>query len=154
MSISRQKDITYIEKWEGYFLYPVEDENYDIPKRVNFQITVEIKNNTFVGTHSDEESKPLFDEDGTIKGYFEDNFISFTLEYPYFYFIDDSGNLKTDRNKKHPEIHYYGNFKQETNSYIGSWEMFQEYNDFYEGKIIERIEAMWELIIVSSKDNK
>ena len=71
---SRQKDTIYIERWEGSFLYPAEDENYDIPKRVNFKIDVEVKNEIFIGTHSDEESAPLFEEDAKVKGYFEDDF--------------------------------------------------------------------------------
>ena len=152
MSINRLNGVTYIESWEGYFLYPVEDENYDISKKVNFHINVEIINDSFTGHHSDEESACLFDKDGSIKGYFEDDFISFVLIYPYLYYIDEEGHQKVDRAKNHPEIHYYGNFNKETNSYIGSWEMFEEFEDEFEGSMIERIESSWEFKVVSSRE--
>ena len=152
MSINRIKDICYIEKWEGHFQYPIEDENYDQPKKVNFHIEAEILNDSFYGKHSDEESAPLFDKDGTIKGYFEDDFISFVLIYPYLYYIDEKGHQKVDRSQTHPEIHYYGNYIKETNSYIGTWEMFEEFEDEFEGSMIERTEGAWESKIVSSRE--
>ena len=149
--INRQKDTIYIERWEGVFFYPVDDENYDIPKRVNFHINVEIKNDIFIGTHSDEESAPIFEEDAKLKGYFEDNFLSFILKYPYLYFLDEFGQQKTDKNKNHPKIHYYGNFNQKTNSYLGAWEMFEEFNDEFGSPWIERTEGAWEFKVTSSK---
>tara|TARA_R110002049_G_scaffold43826_10_gene128808 strand:+ start:344 stop:802 length:459 start_codon:yes stop_codon:yes gene_type:complete len=148
----RLEDISYIERWEGCFLYLVENINYDVPIVVGFSILVEIKNDSFIGTHSDEESAHLFDEDSIIKGYLEDNFISFTLNYPYLYFIDDYGNHKTDKSKDHPEIHYFGNFDMETNSYIGSWELYEEFKNNFGDTIIDKFASTWDFKIVSSKE--
>ena len=122
------KIIDIQENWSGYFTYPVYDEKGDVSneeegRRVPFEIAINLHNGTFTGTSWDEESKPLFNKPATIKGFIEKNLISFTIQYPYLYYINEQGVLATDKDQKHPAIRYTGFFNDTEDEIVGEWEM-------------------------------
>lgn len=111
------------QKWEGYFTYG-EGYGLDIEdKQVRFILDIEIDEDSFTGTSVDFESKDLFDTPATIKGFFEDDTMSFVLKYPCTYFVDENGSLIIDKNQEHTDIHYFGYLDQDKKVVEGNWEM-------------------------------
>jgi len=51
---------------------------------------------------------------------------SFVLKYPFRYSRLENGDLVTDQNKQHPDIHYLGYFSEDKNEIFGNWEMYEE----------------------------
>ncbi len=121
------KIIDILQNWSGYFTYPVYDEKgnvrEDVEERISFKMSINLHDGSFTGTAEDEESKSLFHQPASVKGFIEKNLVSFTKQYPYLYYINEQGELATDREQKHPEIRYTGFFNDTENEIIGEWEM-------------------------------
>jgi hypothetical protein len=58
-----------------------------------------------------------------IKGFIENEMISFIKQYPVHIFIKQDGERIIDENSNHPIIEYTGYYDNETNKYAGTWEM-------------------------------
>lgn len=133
------------EKWEGVFSYGDEYE-LDAYTEVKFFIEIEKNKDSFIGIAEDEESKGLFDTPIIVSGFFEDNFISFTLKYPYSYYKNEKGEIVVDKTKAHPEINYTGFYNSMLKSFEGKWEMINEViEDYHEGDLVEVFSGDWEL---------
>lgn len=121
------KVIDIQQNWSGYFTYATYDEKGNIATRgdksVPFKIAIHLHDGVFTGTSTDEESKSLFNEPITIKGFIEKNLCSFTMQYPHLYYLNKEGELKTDPNQQHPKIRYTGFFNDTEDEIIGEWEM-------------------------------
>ena len=114
------------QHWSGYFTYPIYDEKGELTDeeyRVPFTMNINIHEQSFTGTAIDEESKHLFDNPATIKGFIEKNLFSFIKQYPCYYFINEDGELAADKTKQHPEIRYTGFLNEAKNEVVGEWEM-------------------------------
>ena len=121
------KIVDIIQNWSGYFTYPIYDENENLSEdeeeRVPFEMSINLHNGTFTGTATDQESKHLFDKPAFIKGFIEKNLVSFTIQYPCLYYINEQGELAIDSQEKHPEIRYTGFLNETEDEIIGEWEM-------------------------------
>jgi hypothetical protein len=109
--------------WEGIFTY---EDGYDEADQyidVNFKMELIFTDSSFTGFSTDSESKGLFDKPADVKGFVDDEKISFILNYPCSYYKDDNGRLVLDRESKHPEIHYLGFWDGDKNNVYGTWEM-------------------------------
>ena len=95
--------------WKGCFTY---EEGYDelVEQYTTVEFTMEITltGDAFTGTSTDVESRDLFNEPATIKGFIDDEKMSFVLKYPCFYSKDENGELFLDHLSEHPDIHYLG----------------------------------------------
>lgn len=136
------KVVSSNQKWKGFFDYGVDEYDYT---RVEFYIEIVISDNSFEGISVDEESKDLFKESTKIKGFFDENIISFVMKYPHAYYINDVGDLEVDEEEKHPDIHYYGEFDKTSNSYKGKWEITYVLEDYGDEQITEVYSGNWEL---------
>ena len=127
------------QNWKGYFTYYAGYEPEEQYKEVDFQIEIYLEGNNFSGTSSNSETKSSFDKPATVKGFFDNEKISFVLKYPCAYFLDENGEVVLDRNKEHPDIHYLGFFEDDQKKVSGNWEMTiyeERYGDGYLNEIL------------------
>ena len=92
-------------KWKGTFTY---GDGYD---------------GEFSGLSVDLESKDYMSEPVTIAGFLEDEMISFTKQYPYFFHVTEQGEFVVNKNKFHPEVIFSGEYLEAEGKYVGDWEI-------------------------------
>lgn len=117
------KPIYSKQNWEGTFTYT---EGYNALMQyieVDFKLEIVITNNSFVGTSMDSESKHLFDNPATVKGFIENKTISFIMKYPCSYYKNENGDIIKDESLEHPDIHYLGYLSDDKKQVSGNWEM-------------------------------
>jgi len=132
MNIIHNKQI-----WKGTFTY---NEGYDEIDQyivVNFKMELVFNANSFVGTSTDSESENLFDQPIKVKGFIDDEKISFTLNYPFNYYKDENGIIILNKEIKHPEIHYLGFWEDDKRSISGTWEMTTNEEKYLDGYLEE-----------------
>lgn len=137
--------VTKNEIWKGFFYYEVGYSGLSTLREVKFEINIIVDNNSFEGVSKDDESKGCFDKSIEVKGFFENNFISFILKYPYAYFRDEEDKIVIDKKLKHPDVNYYGEFDEDKKSYNGEWEMIYEVEELADGDVVEISSGSWEL---------
>lgn len=118
--------------WKGFFSYLEGYEIIDSYVKVPFKMNLTFNGNSFTGTTIDSESENIFTEPIKVKGFIENDKISFIVNYPYFYFKDENGEILVDKNLKHPNIEYLGFYDEMEKKFSGTWEMI-----IYEEKITE-----------------
>ncbi|HRE76979.1 MAG TPA: hypothetical protein PLL09_04050 [Flavobacterium sp.] len=118
--------------WKGFFSYLQGYEIIDSYVKVPFKMNLTFNGNSFIGTTIDSESENIFTEPIKVKGFIENDKISFIVNYPYFYFKDENGQILVDKNIKHPNIEYLGFYDEMEKKFSGTWEMI-----IYEEKITE-----------------
>lgn len=118
--------------WKGFFSYLQGYEIIDSYIKVPFKMNLTFNGDTFIGTTIDSESKNIFTEPIKVKGFIENDKISFIVNYPYSYFKDENGEILVDKSLKHPTIEYLGYYNELEKKYSGTWEMI-----IYEEKITE-----------------
>ncbi len=85
---------------------------------------VEMDKGSFTGFRVDDESKDLFTDLVKVKGFIEDDFISFVVEYPYDYYVDlETGEAFVYSDVKHPGVNYEGTRDKQTGIYNGEWQI-------------------------------
>lgn len=116
---------TFTGKWLGSFSYLQENEFTDqvVLPDVTFSLELYDENGSFTGTCIDDEVKDIMKGVITVKGFVDGDIISFTKQYPSFYFTDENGQIQVDPSQAHPPIIYSGIYDAECNTYSGEWEM-------------------------------
>ncbi len=132
------KPVNIIQKWKGTFNYRDGYEDSEQYKEVEFIMEITLSENSFVGISTDSESKNVFDQPATVKGFIDDEKINFIMKYPCAYFKDESGKITLNRLAEHPEIQYLGFFDSSKSSVRGNWEII-EYEEKYLDGYIEEI---------------
>lgn len=127
-----------IQLWKGYFTYQDGYATIDQYIEVSFSMKLTFNGSSFVGESTDAESENIFDRPATVKGFIEEDKISFVLNYPYSYYKDENGKFSFDKKAKHPEIRYLGFFDEDSKSYTGMWEM-TVYEEKYLNDYLEEI---------------
>lgn len=128
------KIVNHIQLWKGYFTYQDGYEPIDQYIEVPFSLKLTFNGTSFTGESTDAESETVFNKPATVKGFIEDNTISFVLNYPCAYFKDEDGKIFLDKKVKHPEIRYFGILNEDNKGYTGMWEMtvyVEKYFDDY-----------------------
>jgi hypothetical protein len=132
--------------FEGYFAYR-SGETDEV--RVSFLLEAEENQGSFRGTVSDTETTELF-EKGTVsvKGFIEDDLISFVKTYPRSYFKNENGDCEVSDSSKPHAIEYIGYWDEEGQKYRGKYIVtYGEYwSDRYLGKFrAQGYEDHWEM---------
>ena len=92
-------------------------------------------------TFTDEETRKVFNEPGTFRGFIEDDFTSFIKTYPYYWDMDENGSIRVIEDFPSPEIHYTGQIKE--GLFEGIWEMTVAF-EFEDGHIEQYVrEGTW-----------
>lgn len=127
------------QTWAGFFTYQEGYEVIDQYLKVAFSMELIFNGTSFTGTSRDVESENFFDEPTKVKGFIENNTISFVLNYPCSYYKDEMGNIVLDRDATHPDIEYLGYYDDDEKTFFGTWEMIiaeeKDFDDYIEAVI-------------------
>lgn len=108
------------KNWIGEYGYSFEAES---DKIFSFEILAQLNDGSFQGTVFEEEFSGFTDDLVAVKGFIEEDFISFVKTYPYYYASNENGEIVVDREKKGHEVVYEGYFNFDTGEWIGEWEI-------------------------------
>ncbi|KIC92922.1 hypothetical protein [Flavihumibacter solisilvae] len=116
-----------IGQWQGFFIYGAEYGNIVEGHEAEFRLFIEeFEDDQFTGRVIDWESLGANGEVAAIKGFLNDDFISFTKQYSQFHTIDEWGNCEAHSDVSGHQVFYEGRYNRETNSCIGTWEIIYE----------------------------
>ncbi|MBC9934953.1 hypothetical protein [Chitinophaga qingshengii] len=117
-------------KWRGFYVYGEGYSDHYFGTRVMFELELhDTGNEEFEGTCTDLDDKPS--SPTTIKGYIDDQFISFVKEY--------SAPVTT------PEISYSGYYNPLQETFFGEWEHLGEILETAEGAFIGGGAGIWKM---------
>lgn len=108
-------------KWIGEYTYL---ENYPKlikGKSVAFELIAKSNGIEFEGYVTDDESRDVFNEPATIKGFWDNDIIHFTKLYPYCWVVYPNGEVEYLPEIESPEILYSG--KLINDHFEGEWEI-------------------------------
>jgi hypothetical protein len=97
------KTIDFTGQWVGFFSYGPEYGEEFAREKVEFRIFIDDFNEgEFAGRAVDLEGFGASYEIAQVKGYVDGDFISFTKEYPHYYYMDEARNTFEDKTKSIP----------------------------------------------------
>ena len=131
------KIVDHKQTWEGFFTYPSDDDYSDQDLEVTFKMELIFNENSFTGTSRDSESEHIFEEPTIVKGFIEDNKISFILNYPCYYYRDEDGNIQIDKDLPHPIVEYLGYYDEYEKKFSGTWEIIIHEEKISEDNFLE-----------------
>ena len=114
-------------KWTGQYTYGEGYEYLDIGKSVIFYLDITANGIEFEGIFTDDETKDIFKESGVLRGFLENNFISFSKWYPSYWEINEDGEKKFYEEKASHEICYEGVLIDD--HFEGEWEISNHFVD-------------------------
>ena len=109
-------------RWKGEFTLGPEYGS-EVGKSFNFILDIQDENGTFSGTCIDDETDGKFSEPIIVTGFWNNEVISFIKQYPFLYYTNDDGEIIIDREQKHPEITYTGEYDNALNKFSGDFEL-------------------------------
>ena len=110
-----------IDNWEGYYEY---GEGYPLPQfgeRVKIYVNLQGSNDSFIGKVKEENSDNSVPLEATIKGFSENEFISFIKKYPKVPRLKDIGSSDIVMESGQLEIEHYGYIDAEFDAIYGTW---------------------------------
>lgn len=107
--------------WKGKFSY--NPEEYGIVEDVSFELYVQLKDGKFNGVVYDDEFRELCDILPKVKGFIDENHISFVITYPIAYSVDENEVVSIDPTKKGHDVSYDGYYTDNLGKWIGKWEI-------------------------------
>ena len=135
-----------IGQWLGYFLYGPEYGEKLHGEKVEFRFFINsCSNGTFEGTSVDLEGVGANFEQAIIKGFLDNDLISFTKSYPHYHAIDAFGNTSVYKDLEHPVIHYEGIHNRRTNTFSGKWELCMDIGPAGDFWVEELMTGTWEM---------
>lgn len=127
--------------WNGFYTYDTEDGH---EFKTRFKMTIRDTDGELFGESVDLEEDGGNPDSASIKGFYKGNLISLIKVYPFYWFLNEDGLIERILDKKHPEIHYSGRYRD--NKFVGTWEMELESWNQGNGFISESIGGKWEMI--------
>lgn len=106
--------------WVGKYGYLYDDAETEY---FPFEINVTLEKGSFEGTVYEEEFSRTTGDLIAIKGFIDDDFISFVKTFPYGYWKDENNNVIIDENISGHEVIYQGYFDQKKGVWSGEWEI-------------------------------
>ncbi|WP_033956954.1 hypothetical protein [Psychroserpens jangbogonensis] len=110
-----------IDNWEGYYEY---GEGYPLPQfgqRVKISVNLQGNNDSFIGTVKEDNSEHSVPLEGKIKGFSENDFISFIKKYPKIPRLKNFGSSEKVMDDGQLEIEHYGYIDSAFDSIYGTW---------------------------------
>jgi hypothetical protein len=102
---------------------------YDIDHKgdefqVSFSMVVEFNDKmSFKGSVWEDEFTKLSGKQLVVKGYIDEDHISFVKKYPCYYASDENGKRFIDESKLGHEVIYDGYWDENSRKWIGEWEV-------------------------------
>ncbi len=116
-------NISFSGSWTGEFVYGEEYGNIAGEKATFMLFVDKNENNSFEGRAFDIDGTGVNNEVATVRGFLENESISFIKQYPTMLTFQEDGTLEKHKSKASPEIHYTGEYIESKKSFIGEWEM-------------------------------
>lgn len=133
-------------QWMGHFTYGSEYGEELNGEKVQFRLFIEWhENGQFRGKSIDLEGIGANFEIAQVKGFLQENFISFTKEYPHFYGVDENGRISHNEEQPHPVVCYEGQFDEYLKIFRGEWELEIDIKPFGEDWAIDVYRGTWEI---------
>ena len=126
-------------KWKGSYNYYDEDDQFC--DETYFEMDILIDNGVITGEINDADEKVTIPMVAKVDGFCENNSISFIKQYPALWYIDEKGNVIIDESKKHPEIHYQGDIKDD--EIFGTWSIYTKAQQYGYGYFEEVTQGTW-----------
>jgi hypothetical protein len=140
------RSIDFTGQWVGHFAYGQEYGEDIAGETVQFRLFVDsFKNGQFTGRSVDLEGIGANYEIAQVKGYIDEDFISFTTEFPHLYGLNEAGNTLEDKNKQHPVVSYSGEYNTNTQTFAGQWELRMEIAPVGEYWLEDIATGTWEM---------
>jgi len=117
-------------EWQGFYEY---GSGYELPyfgQRVHIKASIIDSNGSFTGEIVEDGSVFSVKLEATIKGFIEDDFISFIKKYPKRPIILEH-STKIDYEESPLEIEHEGFVDEQNNSIYGSWFIHETITDEY-----------------------
>ena len=108
-------------KWIGQYTYGEGYPDNVKGKSVPFELELIVNGIEFQGNFSDDETRDIFSDNGIVKGYLENDCISFFKLYPKAWQITEEGRVKILENEDPHFIEYEGVLNQD--QFEGSWQI-------------------------------
>lgn len=108
------------KNWIGQYGYSFEEGNEWF---YSFEINAEYNNGSFEGTAFEEEFSGFTNDLVHVKGFIEDNMISFVKTYPYFWMTEENGDIFIDKGQRGHQVVYQGVFDENSAEWCGDWEI-------------------------------
>jgi len=115
-----------IDNWVGYYEY---GEGYSLPQfgeRVKIYVNLQGSNESFIGTVKEEDSEHSVPLQARIKGFSENEFISFIKKYPKAPRLKEHGNSEIVMEDGQLEIEHTGYIDSEFQSIYGTWSITEK----------------------------
>jgi len=125
--------------WEGYYEYGA---GYILPffaQRVKIIVRIQEHDGSFTGTSDEEESQFSVPYQSIIKGFRDQDLISFVSTYPIKPILSED-ETKTEIKEGQHEVEHTGYFDEQNGAMYGTWIIIDNrLNEFEEGKFCEGI---------------
>ena len=133
-------------QWIGYYSYGPEYGEIVNGEKVEFRLFINtFQNGEFIGKSIDLDGITINQEVGKVRGFINDNFISFTKQFPYYEGIDEDGNSYEDRSKVPTPILYTGYYDERSKAFTGNWEIREDIMPVGEGWLENIATGTWEI---------
>lgn len=133
-------------QWFGFFSYGPEYGAFLVNEKVTFSILIEeVFNHQFKGKCIELEGIGASTELSNIEGFLENEFISFTKEYPTNNFIDEKGNAVYFEDTSNLRLSYKGKFNRFNQTFNGTWEIWSNEVPSGDGVFVNISTGTWEL---------
>ena len=119
--------------YQGHYYHPDLEGNENA---FQFRIEAEIDEKlTFNGVVWEEEFTGITGKLLTVKGFIDEDHISFVKKYPCAYEYDELGKIIIDESRKGHEVIYDGYWDENTGAWTGEWEVEGETEVFHFNEI-------------------
>ena len=146
LKLEEETTISLAGQWFGFFNYGPEYGALLVNERVIFSILMEeVFNNKFKGKCIELEGIGASTELSTIEGFLENEFISFTKEYPNNSVIDENGNEVIYDGALNVRLSYKGQFNRFNQSFKGTWEIWSNEVPAGDGVFVNISTGNWEI---------
>lgn len=108
--------------WKGVYTQVLKEGESIYEAEFNMNLAGE--EDEFTGSCEDVEIEVGIKERSKIRGFLDEGMISLVKEYEHLILLDsETGEFILDKERKHPEIHYYRRYNESNNRFEGTWEI-------------------------------
>lgn len=132
--------------WKGFLTRKIgKTEEEQVERTINFSLQLSSSAGEISGSLTDEETAEIMNEPATFNGFIDEAFISFVLQYPFYYSHNEEGELLYNENAEHPPVHYSGEYIAEEECFRGIWEIEYYVHDVVEESQLFVVTGNWEM---------
>lgn len=121
-----------------------------LSKTVNFEMHVDINDGSFSGRFIDEEYASLAEQEPTVTGFFEENYVSFVVTYPFRrMYKQEDGTPVILLEETNQEVTFYAESGEDSTKFLGNWEIIFETHIGTQGINLVAASGPFEMVLES-----